>query len=235
MQVRHYVDILRRFWVMIVVLPLVVAGGSFALQRKQPPRYTSVGRVMVTQTPHNKDEVLPFPDLNLIHSWQSSEYILDDVPQVLSSMALAEDVSAWLKSQGHDVTPAVIRAGLAGEKFHRSITITSNVDNPELAQKFVEGAIESLQTHGLKYWNRHTDTDTGLRVAVLDPPSDAMQVSNRRTLVLDVGLSGILAFATAVGLAFLFHYLDDTLRDPHQVETYLGLHVLGTIPRKGKF
>lgn len=235
MQLRQYIAILQRFWVVIVVLPSIVAGGSFILQRKQPPRYTSVGRIIVTQTPHKKTEVLPFPDLNLIHSWQSSEYILDDVPQIISSIALAEDVSAWLKSQGHHIAPTTIRASLAGEKFHRSITITSNTENPELAQKVVEGAIKSLQTHGLKYWNRQPDTGTGLRVAVLDPPSDAMQISNKRTLVRNVGLRSILACAAAIGLAFLLHYLDDTVRDPHQIETYLGLHVLGTIPKKEKF
>jgi len=250
-QLFHYLTILRRFRVLIVVLPLLVGIISLGAKLVQPPRYTSEARVLLTQAPYPQKQVVPFPDVNIHYSWESSEFILDDLPQVVRSRAFAEDVSAWLARTGHassvdeagsapsdriDIDPSLIQDGLDAENFHRTVTLSSIASSPELAIAFLEGAVATLQSNGLAYWDRSLETapetGSGLSLAVLDPPVPARPVRSTSSLLLEVGLRVGLALVAAVGLAFLLHYLDTTLRDPAQVEAGVGLRVIGIIPEE---
>ncbi len=232
MQLRHYFAILLRFWVLILLLPLLVGALSLALEWRKPVLYGASARLMITQTPQQQDAGAPFPDFNLTYSWQSSEYILDDLPQVVGSMAFSEDVSTLLGNQGYVIEPATIRAGLRAETFHRSVTIAASAASPDAALAMVRGAVDVLEANGLKYWNRSPSNATGLSVAVLDPPGSSGPLSSMRALLINVGLRVALALAAAVGLAFLIYYLDDRLRGPRQAEEWTGMRVLGVIPRE---
>ncbi len=222
---------------MIIAVPAVVAVASILLMLVQPPRYTSTGVVMISQAPHTEEQVVPFPDLNLIHSWQSSEYILDDVTQVVESAALAQDILTWLEEQGYDIDdpelePKDIQESLEGEKIHRSIEITSEAGDPILAEKVIEGAMVNLKDKGLAYWNRPALQGNGLSVAVLTPATEAEPVLGLSGIAINLVLRVGLALVAAMGLAFLLHYLDDRLREPHHVEEWTGMRVVGVIPNE---
>lgn len=222
---------------MIIAVPAVVAVASILLILVQPPLYTSTGVVMISQAPHTEEQVVPFPDLNLIHSWQSSEYILDDVTQVVESAALAQDILTWLEEQGYDINdpelePEDIQESLEGEKIHRSIKITSEAEDPTLAEKVIEGAMVNLKDNGLVYWNRPALQGNGLSVAVLTPATEAEPVLGLSGIAINLVLRVGLALVAAMGLAFLLHYLDDRLREPHHVEEWTGMRVVGVIPNE---
>jgi len=242
MQRQRYLAILHRFRVIVVVIPVITALVSLLLALTQPPRYSATARLMVSQSPHLPEEVIPYPDVNLANSWKSTEYILDDIPHVIRSSIFAQDVSQWLNTQGYQVDAARVQAGLQAETFHRMVTITSNSDNPDIATKMVEGAVVSLQTHGLAYWNRAPETastpdgqsNNGLRVALLDPASPAVSIYGIQWVTTQVGLRTALACGVAIGVAFLLHYLDDRLRSPQQAEEWMGVQVLGTIPEDSR-
>lgn len=235
MQLRYYLAILWRFWLLILALPLAVGLLSLALELQQPQRYGASARVMVTHEPlvqRSGTENVPLLDFNMQHSWLTSEFILDDLPQVVTSRLFAEDVQLLLASQGITVAPETIQAGLRADNVHRTVIISSNAATPETAEALVGGAVTVLQDYGLKYWNRRPGNESGLRIAVLDPVGGAGPLSNRRQLLLNVGLRAGLALAAAVGLALLLHYFDDTLRERRQVEEGVGLPVIGTIPKE---
>jgi capsular polysaccharide biosynthesis protein len=232
MQLRRYVGILRRFWLLLVLLPLLVGALSLALELREPPRYGATARLVVSQTPRISGEEVPFADFNLNHSWLSSEFILDDIPLIVPSRAFAEDVSALLAEQGHTIAPEAAQAGLSASTLHRSVTLSAVADNPEHAAALAQGAAEALQANGLRYWSRADEFDTGLSVAVLDPAGGAALLNGPRQLVRAVGLRVGLALAAAVGIAFLWYYLDDRLRDRQQVEEWVGVPVVAVIPRE---
>jgi capsular polysaccharide biosynthesis protein len=231
-QLRLYAAILRRFWLVVVVLPLAVGALSLGLALAQPPRYGAVARLIISQQPHRLDHVEQFPDVNLNYSWESSEYILDDLPQVVQSMAMAQDISTWLRAQGYEIEPAEIRAGLSAENFHRTVTLSAQATSPELAELFLEGAIDKLKSNGLRYWSRAPADSTGLSIAILDPATGAQPLHGMRWLVTTTALRVALALAVAVALAFLLHYLDATMHNPQQVQEWVGVEVLGVIPRE---
>lgn len=232
MQLQHYVAILWRFWALIVALPLLVGAVSLALALGQPQRYAATARLMVSQTPLAQDAASPFPDVNVTGSWQSSAYILDDLPLVVSSVTFSQDVSERLAGQGYAIAPEMVQAGLRAESFHRSVTLFASADSPDGALAILRGAVETLQANGLRYWDRTGAGAPGLSVAVLDPPGGVRPLGSLRATLVDVGLRVALALAAAVGLAFLVHYFDDRLRGPRQIEEWTGLRVLGVIPRE---
>ena len=47
---------------------------------------------------------------------------------------------------------------------------------------------------------------------------------------MNIAVAFILGLLIAVGLAFVIEYFDDTVKSADDVERYLGLTVLGTIP-----
>lgn len=231
MQLRHYLAIVQRFWLLFVILPLAVGLVSVGVELAQPTRFAASGRLLVSQAPHTQDQTTPFPDFNLQYSWQSSEYILDDLPQVVTSAVFAQDVADLLARQGTTIAPSAVQGGLRAESFHRSVTLNAVAANPETARAIVGGAMEALQTYGLKYWARNAPAG-GLSIAVLDPPRDGGPVRSTRSLALDIALRVALGLAAALGLAFLLSYLDDTLRDRHQAEEWTGMRVMGVIPKE---
>ncbi len=232
MQLYHILAILRRFWPPIVLLPLLVAAISFGLALSQAPLYGSSATLLITQAPRQNGAAGQFGDVNLNYSWESSEFILDDLPQVVSSTSFATDVAAFMAGAEQPADLGAIRAGLRAEHFHRSVTLSASATTPEQATAMLTAAIQALQTYGLKYWDRSENGADGLRVAVLNPPDGAAVINGWRAAALNIVLRTGLAGAAGVGLALLLFYLDDTLRDRRQAEQWLGLPVVGTIPEE---
>ncbi len=232
MQLYHILAILRRFWPPVVLLPLLVAIMSFGLALSRTPVYGSSATLLVSQAPQPSSAAGQFGDVNLNYSWESSEFILDDLPQVVSSISFATDVAAFMASAEQPADVGAIRAGLRAENFHRSVTLSASAATPEQATAMLEAAIQALQNYGLKYWDRSESGADGLRVAVLNPPGGAAVVNGWRAAALNIALRTGLAFAAGVGLALLLFYLDDRLRDRRQAEQWLGLPVIGTIPEE---
>jgi capsular polysaccharide biosynthesis protein len=227
MQLREYLSILRRFWPIVLLLPLIAGGLSLALALRQPTLYQAAARLIVTAAPEPAAGASS-PDAG--ESWANTEYILDDLPFVLQSAAFAEDVSALLAAEGVVLDPGAIQGGLRPEVTHRAVYLTGTAATPDAALALVRGAIAALQEGGLKYWGRAESG--GLLVSVLDPPVAAAPVSGLRDLVQDVAVRVILALAAAVGIAFLAHALDDRLRSSRQAEEWTGARVIGLIPKE---
>ncbi len=67
-------------------------------------------------------------------------------------------------------------------------------------------------------------------ISVVDPalrPGSPFTPNLKRALML----SAVLGLFIGIGLAFLFEYLDDTLKRPEEIEKHLGVSVLGVIPK----
>ena len=230
MQLRAYITILRRFWPLLLFLPLLTGGLSAVLALSRPPTYQVVTRLLVTQAPLPGATDASLADLADGATWASSEYILDDLPAVLTSSSFAADLLPQLTAAGHRLDLAAIRTGLQVEVSHRSVTLRATAATAEAAVALVETAVTVLRQGGLRYWGR--TPAGGLWVAELDPPGAAIRLDGPRTLMSAVGVRTALALAAAIGIAMFAHYLDDRLRSPQQVEEWIGVAVLAVIPKE---
>lgn len=50
--------------------------------------------------------------------------------------------------------------------------------------------------------------------------------------LLNIAIAGVLGFMVGVFIAFLREYLDNTIKTPEDIEKYLGVPVLGMIPKE---
>ncbi|MBC8077206.1 MAG: hypothetical protein H7Y32_14105 [Chloroflexales bacterium] len=227
MQLRHYLAIITRFWPLVALLPLLVGAFTLSAALTRPLRYTSTARLTVSQA-------LPpgFAPDTLRDQWEGTEFLIDDIPQIVRSTVFAQDVSATQVARDAGLGESAALGGLSAETFHRTVTLRAVADRPEQANALAQAAIETLGANGLKYWGRDAvGSESGINVAVIDAPV-AASGRELRQIASEVALRTVLGLAAGLGLAFLLHYLDTRLRSPHEVEELLGLPVVGTIPRE---
>jgi capsular polysaccharide biosynthesis protein len=48
--------------------------------------------------------------------------------------------------------------------------------------------------------------------------------------LMNIAIATLLGFMLSTGVVFLVEYMDDTIKTPDDVQKYLGLSVVGTIP-----
>ncbi len=229
MQLRAYLVLLRRFWPMILLLPLVTGGLSFGLSLRQPTRYQASVRLMIARSLIDAGHAASMPDFNDNYSWSTTEFILDDLPQVIGSTAFATDVQSAVAATGLSVDPAAVQGGLRAEVLHRELYITAVADTPDLALAITQSAVGMLQSQGLSYWGR---SPGGLDVATLDPPQLTGTIGGMANKLTNAAMRAVLGLAVALGLALLITYLDDRLRSPTQAEQWIGARVLASIPKE---
>lgn len=229
MELRHYWDILRRSWPVVVGLPLLVALLTIGLGAFGPAQYGISLSMQVNQRQIADDQqAVELPDYNNYNSWAASEYIVDDLLQMVKTERFAQDIAATVRQQHNvDLDVSKIVRGMDAERKHRVIYLTIVADERDHAKWIADAAIANLQQKGLEYWGR---ADTAqLNVIPLDQPGGASRVPGTIGLALDVAVRTLLALLLAVGLAFLRHYLDQTVRRRNDVEA-LGFEIVGAIP-----
>lgn len=230
MELRHYADILKRSWPLVLGLPLAVLLLSIGLYVAQPPRYGMLVAMLITQAQIARgpdDSTLP--DYDNWNSWAASEYIVDDVLQVVQTRAFAQDVAAIVKQEHNvELDPSAIMDGISAERTHRTVYLSVEAGTRDAAKWLADAAIVSLQDKGLAYWNRGDTAQ--LNVVPLDVPPQASRVPGIAGLALDLAVRTLLALLLAVGIAFLRHYLDTTVRRRDDVEA-LGYEIVGAIPK----
>lgn len=165
----------------------------------------------------------------LYSAYLASEYIADDFTEILKSESFARDVSERLSEQGIVVSAGAIQGFTVAEKHHRILTMQITWADEGQLRAIAEAAKEALEEENAKYFTQLGSQ--GAQVFVIDSPTVvSLGVSLKDRLELPIRV--LLGFVAGVGLAFLVDYLDDTVRDPAEVEA-LGMSVLGQIPPAG--
>jgi capsular polysaccharide biosynthesis protein len=155
-------------------------------------------------------------------AWLASEYLADDLSEVLKGGDFAARISQQV---GFDVAPGSIFAS----REHRimSVSITGSDEAQVIAT--AEAVVAAVEDGGADYFPQLAGVEA--TALLIDGPG-VSQVGRSLTDKLDLPLRLFLALVAGVALAFLWDYLDDTVRDRAEVES-LGVAVLGEIPRTG--
>jgi capsular polysaccharide biosynthesis protein len=158
------------------------------------------------------------------YSVLTSEYLADDLSELLRSEAFAADVSAEM---GNTVEPDAIVNLTRTKKTHRLLDVQVAAGNPQSALAIAE-AYERVLNTKLPEYLAFLQANNGF-VRIVNRPKVARTNSLPLTAA-EVGLRTMAGLLGAVGLAFLLEYVDDRLRDRRQVESFLGTTVLAEIP-----
>lgn len=231
MELREYWDILRRRWWIPVLLAALVGIISLIQLRPwqpAPPMYNASLRMLVGVNPATGEDVATYYDPRY-YAWLTSEYLVDDFTEVVRSELFAKNVSARLADQAIQVPAGAIQGSAATGKQHRIISLNFTwPDQDQLAQIANAAAVE-LSENAPAYFEQLGTAGAG--VTIIDGPGFGVVGPGLRDRI-ELPLRILLGFLVGVGIVFLLHYLDNTVRTAKDLEA-LGLNVLGHLP-KGK-
>jgi capsular polysaccharide biosynthesis protein len=220
-ELRNYWSILRDRWWIVVALAVLAFAFSLVARPEYQAGYTAELRVGVKPA-----SSLPAGGYYSAeyYDYLASEYLVDDVGAAIETNAFLQSVLDQLKSR-----PGGAPFGsIATKKMHRVLTISVTSGNPKDATDIATTIGQTLTDPNGTFWKQLVSTNPD--VSIIQPPIIVAAPGEKRGF-LDIGLKTALGLLAGLGLAFLFEYLDDSLRGKADVERALGLPVLGEVPR----
>lgn len=227
MELRLYWKIVARRWWLPAGLVVLVGLLTLAVQRPWQPHPVSYNATMRFNVGIQPERIAGVYTFDRYYTMLTSEYLVDDLGEIVRSQAFTAAVSTRLASQGIVIPAGAIGASTQPGKLHRILTVS--VGWPDAAQltAIAEAIVATLTESSAEFFGQFSVDEADIRL--IDPPVIGA-VGRPAREQLDLPLRVLLALAAGIALAFLLHYLDDSVRDRSELEG-MGLTVLGEIPR----
>ncbi len=227
MELREYWRIIRRYWWVPIGLVLLTGILTVVMQKPWEPRPTTYNAAMRFNVGIKPERIPGVYTYDRYYTMLTSEYLVDDLGEIVRSQVFTEKVSRRTAAQGITVSPGAIGSSTQPGKLHRILTV--NVAWPDAAQlQIIADAVAATLTESsADFFAQFSAEEADIRL--IDPPViNAVAPSARDQLDLPLRLA--LAFVAGVALAFLLNYLNDSVLTRADLEQ-LDLPVLGEIPK----
>ncbi|PKO23595.1 MAG: hypothetical protein CVU38_03140 [Chloroflexi bacterium HGW-Chloroflexi-1] len=228
MELRAYWRIIRRRWWLPVGLALLVGALTLVIQRPwqaRPATYSATMRFNVGLQPERIPGVYTY---DRYYTMLTSEYLVDDLGEIVRSQAFSRAVSERLADQEIVVPAGAIGASTQPGKLHRILTVNVSWGDAAQLRAIADAIVATMTGRSADFFGQFSAEEADIRL--IDPPTVSV-VGRPAREQLDLPLRVLLALAAGIALAFLLDYLDDAVRDRDEL-TQLGLAVLGEIPRR---
>ncbi len=226
MELLQYWHIIRRHWWLPVALTLLAFLASAAVAFRGASAYRTDLRLAISTIPavDRASELYydPYYYANL-----DSEYLADDLSEVIMSEAFAADVSEDI---GHAIDPTTIAGATRAKKTHRLIDVSILTSTPDQGQAIGNSIVRILNDKGhlARYMAALGNENT--RVSTVNFPV-VHRANSPLGIVSEVGLRTLVGLFIGLALAFIVDYVDRSIRTRAEAEEVLNLPVLGEIPR----
>jgi capsular polysaccharide biosynthesis protein len=221
MELRQYWRIIRRRWWLIASLLIIVLIVSLITYEEPAPAYRVTMRFAIGV--EGEEPVSALSGEGRSDAWLASEYLADDLSEVLKGGDFAARISQQV---GFDVPAGTIFA----TREHRIMTVMITWRDRDQVQAIAEAVGAAVEDGGADYFPQLAGVQA--RAVLIDGPGIGIVGRNLQDK-LDLPLRLFVALVAGVALAFLWDYLDDTVRDRTELES-LGVPVLGEIPRESR-
>lgn len=219
------IDLVELFMVLKSKLHIILLSGILAAllafvgtKLLMTPMYTSVTKMYVLSRQDSSAGVT-YSDL------QTGSQLTKDYAELVKSRPVLEQVIAVLNL---DMEPEDLAENITVETptDTRILSISVESDNPKEAKEIADTLRETVSSE-IKEIMHAESVDT---IEDGNLPKEPSSPSLKKNMLLGGALGVFLALAI---LIFIF-LRDDTIKNPDDVEQYLGLNVLTSIPIKGK-
>ncbi len=227
MELRAYWAVIMRRWWLPIGLALLVAALALIVQRPWQPRPVSYSASMRFNVGIQPERIPGVYTYDRYYTMLTSEYLVDDLGEIVRSQVFAGAVSQRLADQGITVPAGAIGASAQPGKLHRILTISINWPHEDELRAIANAVTATLTDSTADFFGQFSADEADIRL--IDPPVVGI-VGRPAREQLDLPLRILLALAAGLGLAFLLDYLDRSIRDRADVEK-LGLPILAEIPR----
>jgi capsular polysaccharide biosynthesis protein len=221
MELRQYWRILGRRWWLIVALPTIVLVVSLVTYKPPAAVYQATMRFAIGI--QGDEPVSTVSGEGRSDAWLASEYLADDLSEVLKGGDFAARI-------GQQVGFKVPAGTISASREHRIMTVHVTWGNEDQVQAIAEAVGAAVEDGGADYFPQLTGVEA--RAVLIDGPGIG-QVGRSLKDKLDLPIRLFVALVAGVALAFLWDYLDDTVRDRTEIEA-LGVPILGEIPQESR-
>lgn len=226
MELRQYWTVIRRWWWIPVSLVLLTAILTAVTQRpwqRKAATYTTSLSFSVGVQPQN-----PGDGEENYYTALASEYLIDDLAEVVRGSEFAAAVSRRLHAQGIEVPAGSLQGSTQAGKLHRILNVGITWGNPTELAAIADAVSTTIEEDAPTFMPRLFAQNGA---AYLINRGGVNQVGPGLRQRLEFPLRLLIALAAGIGLAFLADYLDDRVRGREDVEQ-LGLVVVGEIPKQ---
>ncbi len=223
MELKVYLQALRRRWPVILALPLIVALLAIVQDVSRETTYATDARLRVISE-RIEGDFTDYPDDD---NFIASEYAIDDLVEAVRGNVFAAAVAERVRASGMEIGTEEVESAIASDREHRVLTVTVRSADPERAEAIAREATLELEASAFEYIG-FPSPDSGQVVTVIDQPGEAGPDTSRARLLLILQI--VAAAGAGVLLAFLIDYLDDTLHDGETTAATLGLPYLASVP-----
>lgn len=210
--------ILRKRIAMILIITLGAAIVSAIISFFfMTPTYQTSTQILVNQK-KQEGAAIQYSEV------QTNVQLTNTYKVIIKSPVILEQVSEKL---GLNVTPQALagKVNVANEKDSQVIAVTVEDKNPKLARDIANTTAEVFKNEVAKLMN--VDNVTVLSKA--EVAENQSPIKPRP--MLNVAIAFVVGLMASVGLAFLLEYLDNTVKKEEDIESLLGLPVLGVVAR----
>ncbi len=218
MELREYLEIIKKRWLVIVLITisttLLSAVASYFLIK---PVYKADISVIIGNV-QNKDESKQQQNYNDVLMYQR---MVKSYSEIVKTRLVAEDVIASLNL---DMKPSelISMVSVAPKGDTEFLNITVKAKDPVKARDIANAYAKSLKKVGAE--KRSVDNVQLMDEAVLPTTPDSPKP------MLNMAIAFFLGLMISVAVIFLMEYLDNTVKGQEEIEKMLGVPVLGSIP-----
>lgn len=215
MDLRDYLKILRKRWWIIALVALIAVGSAYAFSKAQTPIYRST--ITLSNQPAR-------PDLG---QGLFTKQILRNYVRQLSTRTMAAKVNDQLQL---DLAPETIlgKVSFNADEADLTIQIEAKDRNPAIAQKIAQTFAE-LFVQQRQIENLEIDQRDRIITSLTDSATPPEIFSPKTSINMLAG--GLLGALIGVVIVFVLEWLEsDIIRSSEDVERYIGVPVIGTIP-----
>lgn len=221
MELRQYWRIIWRRWWLIVALPTIVLVVSLVTYKPPAAVYQATMRFAIGI--QGDEPVSTVSGEGRSDAWLASEYLADDLSEVLKGGNFAARI-------GQQVGFEVPAGSISASREHRIMTVHITWGNDDEVRAIAEAVGAAVEDGGADYFPQLAGVEA--KAVLIDGPGIG-QVGRSLKDKLDLPIRLFVALVAGVALAFLWDYLDDTVRGRAEVEA-LGVPILGEIPRESR-
>lgn len=180
------------------------------------PQYQSTSKIYILSNSSNS--VISLSDL------QMGSSLASDYEELIVSRSVVKKVIENL-DMDMSVEELVSHVSVANKENTRIISITVTYPDPQMAQKIADQFAEVSKTQMAQIMKTEEPTD----VDKAEVPEVKSSPNNVRNVLIGI----ILGFILAAGAFTVSYILDDTVKTTEDVERYLNLHTLASVPDEG--
>jgi len=200
------------------------------MQKPWQPRPVSYSATMRFNVGIQPERIPGVYTYDRYYTMLTSEYLVDDLGEIIKSNVFAGAVSQRLASQGIVVPAGAIGASTQPGKLHRILTVVITWPDEAQLRAIANASAATLTERSAEFFGQFSAAEADIRL--IDPPAVA-RVGRPAREQLDLPLRILLALAAGLGLVFLLDYLDESVRGRDDLEK-VGLEVLGEVPTSRK-